>query len=232
MLVFLEAAGLCRRIETDGPLQTPNRQKEINALSFLKGKGLHGLSLGGRTRLKFFCVLALVFTVVGFSACGDSGDDDNADNRASANSSANASSTAPAGSIDPKSLTNVNSETFLGMDEIGGQIPKPNVTIAVDSKRTPTINVRGWAVDQRAKTAAGGVIVNVDGKTDLVTNYGQPRPDVATNLKSPSYTNCGFVTSLDVTGLEKGRHTLTMRVVTTDRKGYFEQKQKYDIDVQ
>lgn len=193
-------------------------------MNFLKG---NSLSLAGRTRLKFFCAPALVFALAGFSACGDTDDNNTAGNRAP---SANTSS--PAGTIDPKSLTNVNSETFLGMDEVGGQVPKPNVPIPVDPKRTPTINVRGWAVDQRAKTAAGGVIVNVDGKTDFVANYGQPRPDVAANLKSSNYTDCGFITSIDVSGLEKGRHTLTMRVVTADRKGYFEQKQKYDIDVQ
>ena len=202
-------------------------------MSLLEEKGLHGSGFGGRTRLKFFCALALVLTVVGLSACGSDPDaDDNAGTRAGSANTAPANTSAPAGPIDPKSLTNVNSETFLGMDEIGGQIPKPNVAIPVDAKRTPTINVRGWAVDQRAKTAAAGVVVNVDGKTDLVANYGQPRPDVAANLKNPNYTNCGFVTSLDVSGLEKGRHTLTMRVVTADGKGYFEQKQKYDIDVQ
>jgi hypothetical protein len=172
----------------------------------------------------YLLAFALLMGLIGFSACSDGDESDPAAGPAGKNAS-NAE-------IDIKSLVNVNSETFLALDEIGGQMPKPNTSIVVNAQHTPRISVRGWAVDQRAKTGAGGVIINVDGNTDVLANYGQPRPDVATNLKNPDYTNSGFTASIDSATLSKGHHTLTMRVVTADKKGYFEQKQKYDVEVQ
>ncbi|MGI9106619.1 MAG: hypothetical protein ACR2G4_10265 [Pyrinomonadaceae bacterium] len=168
--------------------------------------------------------LLLTVITVGFSACAD---DDDTTGGKPGNPAATSST-----NIDPKSLVNVNSETFFALDEIGAQLPKPNVPIAVNTQQTPTIIIRGWAVDQRVKGEAGGVIINVDGQTDVVANYGMPRPDVAANLKNPDYTNSGFRATIDTSTLDKGRHTLTMRVITADQKGYYEQKQKYDLDIQ
>jgi hypothetical protein len=130
--------------------------------------------------------------------------------------------------IDPKSLADTNSETLIAFDEIGGQPPKPGVPIVV---KTPSLFVRGWAVDQRSKSAAGGVIVNVDGK-DFLAAYGSPRPDVAANLHSPDYVNSGFTVSLDSAAIGKGKHTMIFRVVTSDRKSYYQQKQTYDVVVE
>jgi hypothetical protein len=172
----------------------------------------------------YLLAFALLISVIGFSACSDGDESDSAAGPAG-KSGANTA-------IDVKSLVNVNSETFLALDEIAGQLPKPNIAIVVNAQLMPRITVRGWAVDQRAKTEAGGVIINVDGSTDVLANYGQPRPDVANNLKNPDYMNSGFTASIDTATLSKGHHTLTMRVVTADKKGYFEQKQKYDVAVQ
>lgn len=167
--------------------------------------------------------LLLAVIALGFSACADDDSGGSTPKNPNATSSAN---------IDPKSLVNVNSETFFALDEIGAQLPKPNVPIAVNTQQTPTITIRGWAVDQRVKGEAGGVIINVDGKTDVMANYGMPRPDVAANLKNPDYTNSGFRATIDTSTLDKGHHTLIMRVITADQKGYYEQKQKYELDVQ
>lgn len=143
-------------------------------------------------------------------------------------SSTAAATSSPAAPIDPKSLTDAKSETPIALDEIGGQLPKPGTPITI---KTPTFVVRGWAVDQRSKSAAAGVIVNVDGK-DFLANYGSPRPDVAENLKSANYVNSGFTVSIDSSALGKGKHTLIFRVVTSDRKSYYQQKQTYDVVVE
>jgi len=130
--------------------------------------------------------------------------------------------------IDPKSLVDTKSETVLLFDEIGGQPPKPGVPITVT---TPSFVVRGWAIDQATKSVAGGVIINVEGK-DFLTDYGSPRPDVAANLKSSDYVNSGFTTSIDSAAIGKGKHTLVFRVVTSDKKGYYQAKQTYDVIVE
>ena len=130
--------------------------------------------------------------------------------------------------IDPKSLVDTKAETVLLFDEIGGQTPKPGVPIII---RTPSFVVRGWAVDQRSNSTAGGVIINVDGK-DFLANYGSPRPDVAASMNSPDHVNSGFTASIDTAEIGKGKHTLIFRVVTSDRKGYYQQRQTYDVVVE
>jgi len=170
-----------------------------------------------------FLLLALI--TLAFSGCA--GDDDTSGAEGAANKSATSNA-----SIDPKSLVDVQSETLFALDDLGGQAPKPNAPLAVNPQQTPTITLSGWAVDQRVKGKAGGVIINIDGKTDMVANYGTPRPDVAANFKNPEYANTGFRATIDASTLDKGRHTLTMRVITADQKGYYEQKQKYEINIQ
>ncbi|HEY0079834.1 MAG TPA: hypothetical protein VGB73_14580 [Pyrinomonadaceae bacterium] len=170
----------------------------------------------------------LVVTVAGFNACADSEDADPANSTPPSTNSAPASTA----SVDPTALASVKGDPYFSLDELGGQPPKAGVPLVVNAQSTPTINLRGWAADYVAKREAGGVIINIDGKTDVMANYGSSRPDVSANLKNPVYTNTGFTASIDTTKLEKGRHTLSMRVVTADKRGYYEHKQKYEIDVQ
>lgn len=177
-------------------------------------------------RLLHACAFSLLaVTTLALGACAT--DDDTAGDGASNNSAAASNI-----DIDPKSLVDVQSETLFALDELGGQVPKLNAPVAINAQQTPTITIRGWAVDQRATREAGGVIINVDGKTDVVADYGLNRPDVASNLKNSAYANAGFRATIDAATLDKGRHTLTMRVVTSDRKGYYEQKQKYELNIQ
>jgi len=139
--------------------------------------------------------------------------------------STSAASSSP---IDPKSLVDTKTETVLLLDEVAGQDPNSGVPISI---KTPSFVVRGWAIDQRTKSTAGGVIINVDGK-DFLANYGSPRPDVAGNLKNPDYVNSGFSASIDSPVIGKGKHTLAFRVVTSDRKGYYQQGKTYQVIVE
>lgn len=132
------------------------------------------------------------------------------------------------GPIDPKSLLDTKSVSILLFDEIAGQLPHRGVPIVV---KTPSFAVRGWAIDQQTKSPAGGVIVSVAGK-DFVADYGAPRPDVADNLKSANYVNSGFKVSIDSAAIGKGKHTLTFRVVTSDRKSYYQQPDSYEVIVE
>ncbi|HEX7177606.1 MAG TPA: hypothetical protein VF240_20270 [Pyrinomonadaceae bacterium] len=170
-----------------------------------------------------------MLTIAGFSACTGDADDVPAANNVASNGASQPSSTSE---IDIKSLVSVNSDTSLAMDGISGQPAKPGIPVVINPKSTPSFAITGWAVDQQAQTEAGGVIINIDGSKDVLAKYGQPRPDVAAHLKNTKYTNSGFIATMDASSLAKGRHTLTVRVVTADRKGYFEHKNKYEIEIQ
>jgi hypothetical protein len=127
-----------------------------------------------------------------------------------------------------KDLKNLGKNTAFSIDIINAQpIPKSGPMV-ID---TEEITMGGWAVDQPAQNVAGGVYVTVDGKTDVPTLYGTERPDVATAHNNPSYRLSGFAASILTSTLDKGRHTLGIKILTADRRGYYEPDQKIEIDV-
>lgn len=133
--------------------------------------------------------------------------------------------------VDPKSLQPVAGETIYDVNEINGQIPPKNAPVVVNSQSTQRVTIRGWAVDKHAQNNSGGVFINVDGKTDIETS-SQDRPDVAEAYKNPNYRQAGFQAAIPTATLGKGRHTLSLKILTADRKGYYEPKQKFEVEVQ
>jgi hypothetical protein len=82
----------------------------------------------------------------------------------------------------------------------------------------------GFGFDAVAKLPAKGVDVVVDGKA-YGTAYGHARPDVGDYFKTPALAATGFRTTLPAGTLAAGMHTLRLRVVAADGKGYFESPQ-------
>lgn len=79
----------------------------------------------------------------------------------------------------------------------------------------------GFAFDATVKAPARGVDVVVDGKA-YGASYGSARPDVAAYFKAPALVKVGFRTTLPAGALAVGAHTVLLRVVATDGKGYFD----------
>jgi hypothetical protein len=52
--------------------------------------------------------------------------------------------------------------------------------------------------------------------------YGAARPDVASFFKTPALVNVGFRTILPAGALTIGAHTVVVRIVAADGKGYFD----------
>lgn len=83
------------------------------------------------------------------------------------------------------------------------------------------IPITGWAVDNQAKAAAGGVEISVDG-TLYVAQYGNPRPDVADAFGVPAYTKSGYTADLSGGQFAAGTHTMFVRILTQDKKAFWE----------
>jgi hypothetical protein len=79
----------------------------------------------------------------------------------------------------------------------------------------------GFGFDPTAKAAARGVDVVVDGKT-YGALYGHTRADVAVYFKIPGLTAVGYSLTLPPLTLAKGEHSVVVRVIAADGKGYFE----------
>lgn len=74
-------------------------------------------------------------------------------------------------------------------------------------------DVRGWALDGSAAEGTGvdGVQLYLDGALVGDAQYGEPRPDVATQF-GPQFANSGWTTRLDPSAFSVGPHTLEARV--------------------
>ena len=132
-----------------------------------------------------------------------------------------------------QSLVNVGSTTFFSIDSINDHSPTgENLDpVIIHTDRKNSITVTGWAVDDVAKDKAGGVFINIDDQLDIPALYGLDRPDVAEHFKNKRYRFSGFAASFSTSILEKGRHTLSLKIVTTDKKGYYVSNKKILLEI-
>jgi hypothetical protein len=103
------------------------------------------------------------------------------------------------------------------IDVIGPVTSPMNKTVSVSGAKP--IEVTGWAIDEPAKSVAGNVDVVVD-NVPYTARYGVSRKDVADYLKDAKYELSGFEYSIPPQRLAKGRHTVSIRVVSRDGKTY------------
>jgi hypothetical protein len=135
-------------------------------------------------------------------------------------------------SFKATSLQKMPGNTAYSVDRINNQGVTQSALVMVNSANTPSIIIAGWAVDVQTRALAGGVNVTIDGKSEMTAIYGAERPDVATALKEPNYKLSGFAVAIPTNSLEKGKHTIGLKIVTSDKKGYYEPPQRFDIEIQ
>lgn len=128
-------------------------------------------------------------------------------------------------------LARLSSETFFFIDSINevSLLTPPPTPIRI--KGDAPITLTGWAVDNTAGNVAGGVFASVDDTMAFSADYGIDRPDVVAALKNPVTQKSGFSVTIPPNALAIGRHTLTLKIVTTDRKSYYAPAQKIDIEI-
>ena len=110
--------------------------------------------------------------------------------------------------------------TLFSVDVINNQVSPQNVVIEV--KHGDAVYIAGWAVDEQAQREAGGVFVDVDKQLVIPALYGLDRPDVAAHFRNERYRSSGFSVFFAASALEKGRHTLSLKVIAADKRGYYD----------
>jgi hypothetical protein len=110
--------------------------------------------------------------------------------------------------------------TLFSVDVINDRALPQNMVI--EAKHGDAIYIAGWAVDERVQTEAGGVFVEVDKQLVIPALYGLDRSDVAAHFRNERYRPSGFSVFFAASALEKGRHTLSLKVIAADRRGYYD----------
>jgi hypothetical protein len=106
------------------------------------------------------------------------------------------------------------------LDAIGSSV-NPTAAKSFELFGDKSILVMGWAIDGPTKTLAGGVDVVID-QAPYSAHYGTGRTDVAGYYKRPDYEKSGFELTLPPGQLTKGDHSLSIRIISSDRKSYYQ----------
>lgn len=103
--------------------------------------------------------------------------------------------------------------------------------LAIDhSNKQQFVTIRGWALDDAEQDLAGGVYIDIDG-TLYPAYYGTRRDDVANFFQQARYRYSGFQFGIPAEKLGKGRHTLSIKVLTKREKAYYVTPQKINFDL-
>ena len=109
---------------------------------------------------------------------------------------------------------------FYNFDSLG-PINYPATQKGIQISGDTDFAASGWALDVSKKGVAGGVDVVID-NVPHAARYGVPRTDVASHFNRPDYANAGFLLVIAKGQLSKGQHTLSVRVISSDKKSYNE----------
>jgi hypothetical protein len=105
------------------------------------------------------------------------------------------------------------------VDQVGmASNPKGDTEIPLPS--ASPLAVSGWAADPTGGLASG-IEIAIDQKPYPAT-YGLERPDVAAALKNPACERSGFKFTIPASQFSIGVHTVAVRIINKDRRGYFE----------
>lgn len=133
--------------------------------------------------------------------------------------------------IDVGALSLVRESTLSFIDFVNGMRVRPGESrVVVDGSRE-MVTITGWAIDVPSRAEAGGVVVTVDGEWDIPAVYGLERRDVAEYLQNDRYGRSGFSASVSTAALGRGYHTLSLKVVTADKRGFYAPPAKLTLEV-
>ncbi|MDQ3918799.1 MAG: hypothetical protein M3348_10010 [Acidobacteriota bacterium] len=133
--------------------------------------------------------------------------------------------------LDPSGLRPVAGPTYSAIDMLNNRPVAEAPALTVEEEKERVLTVSGWAVDEQAHAAAAGVFLDIDERLDVPAVYKQARPDVAAALKSSAYQFSGFTAALPTDQLAKGWHTLSLKIVTADKTGYYASAQQIKVEV-
>ncbi len=106
------------------------------------------------------------------------------------------------------------------LDNIGSVL-YPDTQKSIQVSGVNGVAFGGWGIDEPNKSVAAGIDVVVD-QVPYTAKYGIERPDVAGFFKNPAYLHCGFQYMMPAGKLPKGSHTVSLRVISKDKKTYYQ----------
>lgn len=92
------------------------------------------------------------------------------------------------------------------------------------------IEITGIAIDSHERNLAVGVYIKIDDQL-FEAKYGIPDEGIVKHTKEKKYYKSGFFVEIPKNKLKKGKCDISLLVISSDRKTYYEQKKKVSIKV-
>ncbi len=80
--------------------------------------------------------------------------------------------------------------------------------------------VTGWAIDQQTGGNVGDIYLDIDGLL-YRAYYGVSRADLVKRFQRTEYENSGFHAAIPISELGTGQHSISIKILSSDRKGYY-----------
>ena len=129
--------------------------------------------------------------------------------------------------IELSRLVQIQSPTFSFIDTVNDAIVSEQTSpIVIDLEKEKTITISGWALDREANDVGSEVFITIDGRVDIPANYGIDRSDVSDHFENPRFRFSGYMATFSSSIIERGMHTLSVKIVTKDGRGYYYIDQK------
>lgn len=88
-----------------------------------------------------------------------------------------------------------------------------------------TLNIKGWAIDDKKQKPIGGVIVHLDGKAYL-SQFIYERTDIAEHFDNPDLIYAGWGISIPISNLTLGEHELKFKFLNKSRTAFYTETPK------
>lgn len=119
-------------------------------------------------------------------------------------------------------LQKIESAQF-SIDVINGlNVHKQVQPIPVVLTEDTILTIAGWAVDEKAKDVADSVYLTLDSIPIARAYYGVKRSDIAKHFKIDRYKYSGWEASIDLDVITMDEYKISLRIVSKDKKNYFE----------
>jgi len=129
-------------------------------------------------------------------------------------------------------LKQAERETTCIIESVNGDpIKEGEAYIINDTEKVKTIIITGWAIDNDSGKAAGGILLDIDGKTEMPAYYGISRQDIVEYNNNRNYLYSGFYSSMATSVMGPGRHIVTFKIISADKKEYYQAAKSITVEI-
>jgi len=118
-------------------------------------------------------------------------------------------------------LIPLNTVPYHKIEAVNDQARELPKLLFLEADKDDSLRLKGWAIDQNCRRAAGGVFLVVDGSLEVPALFGLDRPDVADIYGNGNYRYSGFEASVPASAIGPGRHVVGIKVISADGRNYY-----------